>query len=256
MRRIALGALLVSLALGVGHATGEVFQEEGLRVWTSVDFAPRALPRERPAPVTVQLGGRIGTASGAPPPALSKLSIAINRASRISVAGLPACTAARLQQTTTEVALSACRPALVGHGSFAADVDFPEGHIVSASGKALAFNARVGGRPGMLLHFYISSPVKAALILPLQISHRKGELGTVLSTHIPTLAAGLGHLTELHLKLGRRYAYKGERRGFLNARCAAPEGFTGGPFQLAKLTLLFADDRRVEGSIERSCRVR
>jgi hypothetical protein len=256
MRRTALGALLVSLALGAGHATGEVFQKEGLRVRASVDFAPRALPRERTAPITVRLGGQIGTATGAQPPALSKLSIAVNRASRISVAGLPTCTAARLQQTTTEAALSACRPARVGHGSFAADIDFPEDRVISASGNVLAFNARIGERPGMLLHFYISSPVKAALILPLRISHRPGELGTVLSTHIPTLAAGLGHVTELHLTLGRRYAFRGERRGFLNARCAAPEGFTGGPFQLAKLTLAFVGGRRVEGSIERACRVR
>jgi len=256
MRRIVAGAALVTLVLGVGFARGLPIQKEGIRVRANAEFAPRTLPGNRLAPVTVQVGGRIEAVDGSAPPVLAKLSIAINRASRISVAGLPTCTAARLQQTTSHAALASCRPALVGNGSFAADVDFPEDHTVSVSGRALAFNARVGKRPGILLHFYVSSPVKAALILPLTITHRKGELGTVLSAHVPTLAAGLGHITELHLKLGRRYSYRGERRGFLNARCAAPPGFTGGPFQLAELSLDFVGGKHVDGTIERACRVR
>lgn len=255
--RMALAAALALVALGGAAARGEVFQHEALRVSVDAQLTPRTLPRERPAPVTVRLGSEISTADGTRPPALRDISIAVNRAGRLSAVGLPTCTIASVQQTTTEAALAACRPALVGHGTFGAKVDFPEGPAIPAAGKVLAFNARLGGRPGMLLHFYGSSPVQAAFVLPLAVSHRRrGKFGTILSTRIPELAAGLGHVTELHLTLGRRYTFDGERHSFLSASCAAPAGFTAGIFELARATLSFADGRQVVAPISRDCRVR
>lgn len=238
-------------------AQGEVFQHESLRVAVDASIAPRALPRQRPAPVTVRLGGRISTADGTRPPALQELSIEVNRAGLLSSRGLPTCAPPRLQQTTTEAALAACRKALVGHGSFEASVDFPDAPAIPAEGKALVFNARVEGRPGMLLHLYGSRPVRAAFVLPFVISRRsRGRFGTVLTTRIPNLASGLGYITHLQIQIGRRYGYRGKHRSFLSASCAAPAGFSAGPFELAKMTFSFDDGRQVVAPLERNCRVR
>lgn len=256
MRR-ALAVSLVFLVLAGATARGEIFQHEALRVSVDARMTPRALPRERLAPVTVRMESEVSTVDGTHPPALRDISIAVNRAGRLATVGLPTCTAARVQQTTTSAALAACRSALIGHGTFSANVDFPEGPAIPAAGKVLVFNARISGRPGMMLHLYGSSPVQAAFVLPLVVSrHREGKFGIVLSTHIPELAAGLGHVTNLRLKLGRRYGFEGERRSLLSASCAAPAGFTAGIFELARVTLSFADGRQVVAPISRDCRVR
>lgn len=256
MRRLAIAALLASTAITT-IAYGGVLPNGALRVSFEASIAPHSLPRERAAPIWVKLGGSIRTSDGSRPPALRELSVAFNRAGRLSVAGLPTCSAAQLQQTTTEAALAACRAALVGHGNFSANVDFPGAPTIPAQGKVLVFNARIHGRPGMLLHLYGSRPVRAAFVLPFTVSHvRHRELGTIFSTRIPELASGLGYITELQLDIGRRYDFQGGRRSFLSASCAAPAGFSVGIFELAEATFSFADGREVKGTIERDCRVR
>jgi hypothetical protein len=258
MRRLALSAVLVLLALtGAVAARGELIQQGNLRVHFEGQLRPRALPREHRAPVSVSLEGRISTSDGTRPPQLREMSIAVNRAGVVSATGLPTCTAPELQQTTTEAALRACRPALVGHGRFAANVDFPGAPLIPAHGEVLAFNSRLHGRPGMLLHLYGSSPVRAAFVLPFEISHRpQGRYDAVFSTKIPELASDLGYVTELEMKIGRTYNYKGERRGFISASCAAPAGFAGAVFPLAKATFSFANGQRLATSLSRDCKVR
>jgi hypothetical protein len=256
MRRLAIAALLLA-ALLANTARGVVIPEEGLRVRFDASIAPRSLPRERPAPITVKLGGAISTADGSSPPALRELSIDFNRAGRLSLQGLPTCPANRLQQTTTEAALAACRGALIGHGSFDVNIDFPGTPVIPAHGKVLVFNAIVRGRLGMLLHLYGSRPVRAAFVLPFVVSHiRDGEFGTTFSTRIPQLASGLGRVTELKLQIGRSYGFEGERRSVLSAHCAAPEGFSVGIFELARAKFSFADGRVVTAGLTRECRVR
>ena len=179
-------------------ARGELIQQGNLRVHFDGQLRPRALPRERPAPVSVSLEGAVSTSDGTRPPQLRKMAIAVNRASVISAIGLPTCAAPQLQQTSTEAALGVCRPALVGRGRFAANVDFPGAPLIPAHGEILAFNGRIHGRPGILLHLYGSTPVRAAFVLPFEISHRpKGKYGAVFSTKIPELASDLGYVTDI-----------------------------------------------------------
>ncbi len=66
----------------------------------------------------------------------------------------------------------------------------------------------------------------------------------MLSAKIPTLAGGLGSVTEIDLTIGRTYNYRGQRRSFISASCAAPSGFTVGIFPLARGTFFFADGRK------------
>jgi hypothetical protein len=257
MRRLAIAALLV-LCLPVTAAVArQLVQQGNLRVAFDARLLPHALPRERAAPVTVQLEGSVRTTDGSAPPQLRELSIAMNRAGLVSVAGLPSCQAAQLQQTTTEAALAQCRGALVGHGHFAANVDFPGAPVFPARGTVLVFNSTNRGHMGLLLHLYGSSPVRAAFVLPFKISQRsKGKFGTVFSTHLPQLASDLGYVTDIGLTIGRTYRYEGRRHSFISASCAAPVGFPGAIYELAKATFDFAGGTRLVSRLPSDCKVR
>ncbi len=258
MRRLATAAVLVVALLGAAVvARGEVYQRGNLRVSFDGRLRPHDLPRERLAPVTVSLDGTVGTVDGSRPPQLREISVAMNRAGKISTVGLPTCAASQIQRTSTQAALSQCRTALVGHGSFAAKVDSSNAPLIPAEGKVLVFNTRTGGRPGMLLHLYGSNPVRAAFVLPFEIERRgRGEFGTVFSTKIPTLASDLGYVTEINLTIGRRYPYAGKSRSFLSASCAAPAGFPGTLYKLAKTTFAFSDGTTLTSRLTRDCTVR
>jgi hypothetical protein len=257
MQRIVIASVVALVALVAAGAQGEIIQKGNLRVSFDTRLLPRALPREHLAPVRVTLDGSITTVDDSRPPQLREITLAFNRAGRIAVAGLPTCSAAELQQTSSEAALANCRDALVGRGSFAAAVDFPDAPQIPAQGKVLVFYSRLKGQPAMLLHLFGSSPVRAAFVLPFRIDRsRSGELGTLFSTRIPQLASDLGYVTDLSLSIGRTYRYKGKRRSFISASCEAPAGFPSAVFELAKATFTFAGDRRLSGRVLRDCKVR
>ncbi len=248
--------MLIASALAVA-AQAEIAQKGSLRVSFDGQLRPRALPRDHDAPVTVSLVGEVGTTDGSVPPQLREISIAVNRAGRVSVAGLPRCGKAALQQTSTEAALEHCRQALVGRGHFSASVNFPGAALFPARGEALVFNSRSQGKPGLLLHLYGTSPVQAAFVLPFDITHESsGRYGTVFSTKIPQLASDSGYVTALDLKIGRTYGYEGKRRGFISASCAAPAGFHEASFPLARASFSFAGGQRLVTSLTRQCKVR
>jgi hypothetical protein len=256
-RRLAISALL-ALATLVGGATarGETFQKGTLRIAFDGGFAPRALPRESATPVTIDLNSSISTTDGSQPPPLRRLEIAFSSQGRLSTRGLPTCSSAALQSTTTETALEKCGPALVGHGSFGAALASSQA-LIPAHGSILVFNGRRDGKPALLLHLYGTVPVRATFVLPLAIEHRQGgQLGTVLVTKIPVLAGGLGSITEVNLKIGRRYSFAGQRRSFLSASCAAPAGFSLAIFPFARGSFRFVDGTRMETTLTRDCKVR
>jgi hypothetical protein len=257
MRRLLLTAsIALCLPAMAAAAYHQTVQKHNVRVSFEGELLPHALPRERPAPVTVHLAGEVDPVGEEPPPQLRELSVAVNRAGKLSTLGLPSCNAAELQQTSTEAALAKCRSALVGHGHYAASVDSANAPSIPAEGKVLVFNSTRGKRPSMLLHLYGSRPVRAAFVLPFTISRQaKGTFGTVFSTKIPRLAADLGYVDEIKLTLGRRYRYAGRARSFLSASCSAPPGFPGGVYKLARATFSFPKVR-LTSTLSGSCRVR
>jgi hypothetical protein len=257
MRRLAIAAVLLA-CLPAGVAAARQFVQQGtLRVAFEAKLLPRALPRERNAPVTVHLAGAIRTTDGSTPPQLREISIAMNRAGVVSAKGLPSCQAPELQQTSTEAALAVCRGALVGRGHFAANVDFPGAPVFPARGTVLVFNSSTKSRPGLLLHLYGSSPVRAAFVLPFKITRStKGKFGTIFSTHIPRLASDKGYVTDIDLTIGRNYRYQGSQHSFISASCAAPAGFTSIPYELAKATFTFAGDQKLTSRLPGDCKVR
>src|SRR5215213_3877082 len=122
-RRLGIGVALAAVALmSTALASGEVRRVGDLQVAFNGGFAPHSLPRERAVPVTVSVGGRISMTDGSNPPPLRWLKIELNRNGQLFTDGLPVCRGAALQSTTSKGALARCQGALVGRGSFAADL--------------------------------------------------------------------------------------------------------------------------------------
>lgn len=258
MKRLTLIGMLLALTLfGAGIARGEISGDDGLLVSFGGGFAPRSLPRDRDVPVTVSLNGAIKTADGTRPPQLRRISFSVNRYGRLSTKGLPTCHPGLLEATDPQTALARCRHALVGHGDFGANVEFPNRSPFPVRGQVLAFNGRAHGKPAILLHIHGSNPVDITVVLTFTIRHPKsGKFGTVLSTKIPRIASDLGYVTNISLVFNREYSYRGKHYSFLSARCAAPSGFPGAIFSFTRGTFSFADGKKITTTLTRDCVVR
>jgi hypothetical protein len=254
---ITLTALAIVVCACAGIAAAESAQNKNLIVSLQGRITPYALPRDELAPITVHMGGGIKTDDGATPPALRKISFALNRNGQLDTRGLPTCDSNLLESTTTAQARARCGPALIGHGNFKANVTFPSLVPFPAEGTLLAFNARVGGKPAILLHIYGPNPVQHTFVLPMTISHQAtGTYGTVISAKIPRLAAGLGYVTSVNFAIGRQFQYKGKTHSLLSASCSAPAGFPGAIFLFAKGTFTFANGQTLSPRLIRDCKVR
>ncbi|HEY6731413.1 MAG TPA: hypothetical protein VI039_10345 [Solirubrobacterales bacterium] len=253
--RTAIPLAILLLALGLGAVSqAEVEQRGNLRVSFDADFVPNKLPRHRAAPVKVKIEGRIKTLDNTHPPSLRWLEVEINRNGRLSTEGLPTCSAALLQSTSTQTALARCGPAQVGRGSFQASVSL--GREIASSGKILAFNGLRGGKQALLLHLFAAVPVRFTLVVPMTIGHReKGEFGTVLRAQIPRIG-GITSVTHIGLTIGRRYTVNGERRSYVSAACSAPPGFPGAAFPFARGKFRFEGNPQIRTTLIRDCLVR
>jgi hypothetical protein len=258
MRRLAVPTFFVAAALlCAGVASAELSQNGNLRLAFGGRIAPKKLPRTSVAPVTMRVSGAIGTADGQRPPELEKIAIAFNRYGRVSTRGLPICEAGELEQTTSKTARELCGGALVGHGTFKANVSLPGRETFPVVGAMLAFNSSKDGRPALLLHIYGAHPVQLVIVLTFRIVRvKKGPFGTIFVARIPKIASQLGYVTNVNLTFGRRYTYQGQPRSFLSARCAAPAGFPGAIFTLARGTFSFNNGQRISTALARNCWVR
>jgi hypothetical protein len=256
MRTRALISLSVAVvALGLGAVSGAVIeQRDNLRVSFDADFAPHALPRFEPAPMKVQIEGRIATTDGTHPPPLRWLEVEIHRNGKLSGEGLPVCRPSVLQSTSTQTAMARCKRSLVGHGGFRADVDL--GSNVFASGEILAFRSRRAGKEVLLMHLFASVPVRFTLVVPLTVSHRDGQFGTVLRARIPRIG-GIVSVTEIDLTIGRRYTHAGQDRSYVSAACGAPSGSRIAVFPFARGKFRFEGHGPIHPpALVQSCSVR
>jgi len=170
------------------------FEEDERRVSVSGKLTPKRLPRRGRAPVSLGFGDRIDPA-------------------------------------TSREALSLCRSALVGRGSFRARVRLPQQSPFPSRGKVWAFNGTLGGRPAILAHIYGTEPAPTSFVLPFLIRRGGGTFGTVLEASLPEATGEWGFVTGISMTLGRRFASGGGRRSYLSAGCPAPPGFGSAGFR-------------------------
>ena len=259
MKRQALRAILASaLAMALAAAAlaqAEVIQRGHLRIKVDGELSPRKLPRSGAAPISVEVGGHIESTDGSPPPQLTRMAIELNRQGTINSKGLPLCPYEALEPASTTRAMAACKQALVGTGSFEAQISLAGQESYVANGKLLAFNGRQGGRPVLFAHIYSPRPFATSFVIVFAIDERaKGTFGTTFAARLPSTLGTWGKLTGIELKLSRHYTYRGKSYSYLSAGCPAPKGFPGASFGFARASFGFAVGKTLSSTLTRSCK--
>jgi hypothetical protein len=249
---IALFALAACLVL-TQAASAEVVQQGSTRVSFQGSLSPTRLPRTGSAPVKVSVAAKIFGVGGAPPPALRRIQLKINKEGVFERSGLPVCTVEEIQPTTNEDALAACGGALVGEGEFSAQVGFAGQAPFPAKGKILAFNGTYEGKPAILAHIFGTEPAPTSYTLPFLVSPLKGTYGTLLSAALPDATGTSGYITGLSLELGRSFSVGGSRHSFISAGCPAPAGFPGATFPFVHAAFGFAGGQKLSSTVTRNC---
>ncbi len=256
-RRVAFALALTLVGLGillVTLAQGERSQYGTLIVSLDGRLSPLALPRERSAPVAVDLKGSLQTTDGSPLPRVTRVELGLPQQGVLSTYGLPTCTRRRLVATRSAAALAACHHALVGHGRVNLTVQVANQGPFMVHASLLAFNARVDDRPAVLLHVYTPKP-PFAVVLPFFLSHGSGRFGVRLAADLPVLGKW-ARVARFTMVLSRRYIYRGRHRSYLSASCPIPKRLTAGFFSFAQIAYRLADGRQASTAIARSCRAR
>ncbi|MDX6609311.1 MAG: hypothetical protein QOF85_1236 [Solirubrobacterales bacterium] len=247
---LAIGTSLFAIA-GIAIAKGEkpfVVTLGNLRITGNGTFSPTTLPKNKLAPITLNVSGKVETLDHTHPPALKELVVEADKNGAINAKGLPVCTSGKLQAQTTEKARAACPSAIVGEGQAAVEVEFPEQKPFIAKSDILAFNGGVkGGKTTIFVHAYLTAPVSAAVVTTVKVSKvHNGRYGLKSVATVPKIAGGYGSPVSFSLRIARKFTYKGKQQSYLLAKC--PDGHL-----LAKGTGVFSDNSRLTGSLVRAC---
>jgi hypothetical protein len=237
----ALVVALVAALAGLASADKPTIVKLGnLELTLNGSFSPKALPKNKLSPITLNISGKIKTLDGSHLPALKEVVVDTDKNGTINAKGVPACTAGKLQAQTTANAKKACGKALVGKGLTTAEVEFPEQKPIDVNSTLLAFNGGVkGGTTTIYIHAFFSSPVNGAIVTTVKISkEHKGRYGTKSIASIPKIAGGFGSVKSFNLTFNRP--------GYLLAKC--PDGHLN-----AHATSVFTDGSKLSGSFVRAC---
>jgi hypothetical protein len=250
-------ALALALVVGAAVASAAVVQQGNLRITLLSQVQPYKLPRHRAAPIAVFVAGHVASVHGGVPDQLQRLAIKVNRHALLQSHGLPVCRMPEVQPASTQRALVACGPALVGSGQFWAHIVLPEQGAYPTQGRLLIFNGRRAGHPALLAHIFTSHPFATSFVIPFtmrRLSH--GIYGTELVASLPEALGEWGYVDRIKLTLKRRYTYHGQHLSYFNAACPAIAGASRAAFHLAYATFSFSGKRQIGADVTKACGVR
>ena len=241
---LATGAAIAATASAVALAAAPTIVHAGnLVLELNGGVSPTALPKNKLAPISLNLSGGVSTANGTHPPALKELNILTDKNGTINVKGLPTCSAGKLQAEDTAAAKKACPTAILGEGKTKVQVEFPESTPFSAEGPLVVFNGgEKGGTTTLYVQAYVAVPAPTALVTTVKIKKvSKGPYGLQSVASIPTIAGGSGSVTKFELTLNKK------KQKYIEAKCP------NGRF-LAEATATFTDGTTVKGQVIRPCK--
>jgi predicted nucleic acid binding AN1-type Zn finger protein len=253
LRKTLLRTTLSVLALGLFAAASAyalTIEISGTVVSATVDVAPRELPARGNAPVQVSSVTRIKTTDSAPPPQLSKLVFIFDKNGAVNTQGLPVCTLAKLDGTTSQKARERCAGAIVGEGVGRAEVNLPGAPATEISSPLTFFNGPPdGGKPTLIIHAYETLPKPQAVLVAVPIERIKhGRYGFRVEIEIPEIAGGFGAATLAKATIGKTWTRNGKTSSYASAHCV------GGRLQVyGKITM--ADGSFFPGTLVSPCHV-
>ena len=254
--RLLLAAAFALLAISVGPALAEQVGTPEVVVSFDGEVSPRQLPRQRPAPVSLDLSGSVRGTEGGAPPRLDRIELAFGARGRLDTAGLPVCRRARLRNATQRQALARCRGALVGRGEITAEVPLNPADPIPVRAGVLVFNALSDGRRAAWVHAYSASP-PVSFLLPFYLRPlATGAYGVLMRSPVRHALGRWPRLRSFQITLGRRFRVGGELHSYLSARCPLPPRFHGLSVPVARATYYFAPRPTLTQPILRRCQVR
>jgi hypothetical protein len=212
-------AILALAVLTAGALGAAMVETREIRLKLNADFQPLNLPKNSFAPVEFEGYLDIARPGGGAPPALRQVVVDFDRDGRLDVAGLPTCAAERIAEVSVEEARSLCKGAIVGTGKLEALVSLPSGPVPTGSALTLFNGPPQEGHPTVVVHARITVPATQTYAFVVPIEKRPGEFRYRATVNLPELAGGLGAITHISVKLGRRYTAGGVKRSYVAARC-------------------------------------
>lgn len=238
----------LALALGAGSAVGDeaLVEVDDIVLRADGGFQPQSLPQHRYVPIDFEGHVDISAKVGDKPPALQQALIDFDRDGRLSVAGLPSCTADQVANAGTAEARRICRGAIVGTGHVEALVSLASGTVRAASALTIFNGPRLDGNPTAILHARTTVPATQTYAIVVPIEPLSGRFRYRARLELPAIAGGLGALTHIDAKVGRRYRVAGQPRSYVAARCGDSIMRTHGRFS-------FEDGTVISGQVEKYC---
>lgn len=256
-RKKSLVALISILSLSLGAvAITEAADSGNVVVHFHGSISPTKLPRKGLTGVGVQMGGKIKTKDGTPPPRLNEIRLEINKHGVIDGKGLPLCSLGKLHNASKARAENVCGPAEVGHGNVTSRIHLREQEEFATNGPLLAFNGRYKGKPAIFAHVTSTGRLAITYVIIFQIEKGKGQYGTALVAKVPSIASGAGFISAFDLSLERQYKSGGKVHDYVSAACPLPAGVFIGPYRFARATYVFDDGTTISEKLEKNCKAR
>lgn len=254
--RLLLAAAFALLVISIAPALAEQIGTPDVVVSFDGRVSPRQLPRQHPAPITLELSGSVRGTEGGAPPRLDRIDLAFGARGRLDTEGLPVCPRARLRNATQRQALARCRGALVGRGEITAEVPLNPADPIPARAGVFVFNALSHGHPAAWVHAYSASP-PVSFLLPFYLRRvATGAYGVLMRSPVRHALGRWPRLRSFQITLGRRFRVGGELHSYLNGRCPLPPRFHGLSVPVARATYHFAPRPTLTQPILRRCQVR
>ncbi len=240
---VALATLVVAAA---ASGRGALVEVNNLVLRADGAFEPRKLPRASFAPLEFEGRASIVSKDGTRPVPLRQVVVDFDHDGRVDSVGLPTCPPERIANATVEEARRLCKGAIVGRGKVAATIALSTG-LIEASSPLTIFNGPpLAGQPSAVLHAHFTEPGTQTFAIPVPIERRRGEFRYRVTIDLPPIAAGLGSLSLIEVKIGKRFKFKGKSRSYVSARCSDNLLRTHGRFS-------FEDGTVIDGSVTKFC---
>jgi hypothetical protein len=246
-RALLIAGLGLALAAGSALGDGALVEVNDLVLRADGGFQPQSLPRRHYAPIDFEGHVDVTAKGGGRPSPLQQALIDFDRDGRLSVAGLPTCGPAAIAEASSEEARRICRGAIVGTGHLGVAVSLPSGPVEATSVLTIFNGPRVEGDPTAVLHARFAFPATRTYAILVPIETLAGRFRYRARIDLPPLAGGLGALTHIDAKVGRRYRSGGQPRSYIAARCSDNILQTHGRFS-------FEDGTVISGQVEKYCR--
>lgn len=248
---LALAITCASAAIASGGGEGPVKVRVGnLEFIADGGFKPKTLSKTTLRPIAFSAEGQIKSLdpNEPHPPALKEFLLEADKNTAVTVKGYPTCKSGQLQSQDSAHAEAICKDALIGRGTTAVDIHFPEQRHVGAQSKLLIFNGgEAGGVITFFVHAYITVPVPAAIVTTVKIKKiHNGRYGMLATASVPRIAGGSGSVTSFAFTIDKKFTYKGKKESILSAKC--PDGKLQ-----AHGTAIFAHGTRASAEVIRTC---